>query len=86
MGTFEEFCEVVTWGQLGLHAKPCCLLNTDGYFDPMLSLFDRGVEEGFIKPTHRKLVLTGRTPDEVLAAIKNYTPIVLDKWIDRAAT
>jgi uncharacterized protein (TIGR00730 family) len=86
MGTFEEFCEVLTWAQLGLHAKPCCLLNTDGYFDPMISQFDRAVQEGFIKPKHRGLMLTGRTPDEVLGLLANYTPVVLDKWIDPAAT
>ena len=58
-GTFEEFCEVVTWSQLGLHvpAKPCALLDVDRFYSPLLELFDRGVGEGFIRPEHRRLVL-----------------------------
>jgi uncharacterized protein (TIGR00730 family) len=86
MGTFEEICEMLTWAQLGIHSKPCCLLNSGGYFDPMILQFDSAVREGFIKPKHRELMLIGRTPDEVLTAVVNYTPIVLDKWIGPAAT
>jgi uncharacterized protein (TIGR00730 family) len=48
-GTFEEFCEVVTWTQLGLHAKRCGLLNVAGFYDPLLSLFDRAVADGLLK-------------------------------------
>ena len=47
-GTFEEFCEIVTWSQLGIHQKPCGLLNVDGYYDPLLRLFDHAVGEGFL--------------------------------------
>ena len=58
-GTLEEFCEVLTWSQLGLHPvpKPCGLLDVAGYFAPLVALFDRGVDEGFIRPEHRGLVL-----------------------------
>jgi uncharacterized protein (TIGR00730 family) len=56
-GTFEEFFEVVTWAQLGLHAKPCSLLNITGFFDPLLQLLDAAVAEGFIKPAARQSVL-----------------------------
>ena len=51
-GTLEEFCEVLTWSQLGLHPvpKPCGLLDVAGYFAPLVALFDRGVDEGFIRP------------------------------------
>ena len=56
-GTFEEFCEILTWAQLGLHTKPCGILNVDGYYDPLLDLFDRGVAEQFIPPQHRSWVL-----------------------------
>ena len=55
-GTFEEFFEVVTWAQLGLHAKPCSLLNIAGFFDPLLRLLDTAVAEGFIKPAARQSV------------------------------
>ena len=56
-GTLEEFCEVVTWAQLGLHAKPCGLLNVVGYYSPLLAMLDRAVQERFLKPENRALVL-----------------------------
>jgi uncharacterized protein (TIGR00730 family) len=55
-GTFEEFCEVITWTQLGLHQKRCGLLNVGSFYDPMLALFDRAMAEGFLKPQNRALV------------------------------
>ena len=58
-GTLEEFCEVVTWTQLGLHAKPCGVLNVLGYYSPLLQMFDHAVEERFLKPENRALVLAG---------------------------
>ena len=68
-GTVEEFCEVLTWAQLGLHRKPCALLNVDGFFDPLLSLFDRQVEAGFLSPENRDLVRVGRSPDDLVATL-----------------
>jgi uncharacterized protein (TIGR00730 family) len=56
-GTLEEFCEVVTWAQLGIHAKPCALLNVAGFYDPILLHFDRCVEEGLFRADQRPLVL-----------------------------
>ena len=61
-GTFEEFCEVVTWSQLGLHRKPCGLLNVAGYYDPLVSLFDRAVADGFIRPENRGIVVSEADP------------------------
>lgn len=61
-GTVEEFCEVLTWAQLGLHAKPCVLLNVAGFFDPLLELFDDQVRSGFLSPEHRALVLVETDP------------------------
>jgi uncharacterized protein (TIGR00730 family) len=61
-GTFEEFCEVVTWTQLGLHQKPCGLLNIAGYYDPLVTLFDRAMADGFIKPKSRSIVLADADP------------------------
>lgn len=57
IGTFEEFFEIVTWAQLGLHAKPCALLNVNGFYDPLLRLLDHAIEERFVKPKQRDLVL-----------------------------
>jgi uncharacterized protein (TIGR00730 family) len=61
-GTFEEFCEVVTWTQLGLHRKPCGLLNVSGYYDPLVALFDRAVADGFITAQNRGIVVTESDP------------------------
>ena len=65
-GTFEEFCEVVTWTQLGLHRKPCALLNVAGYYDPLVSLFDRAVTDGFIRPENRQIVVADSDPEALL--------------------
>jgi uncharacterized protein (TIGR00730 family) len=85
-GTFEELCEIVTWAQLGIHAKPCAVLNVDGYYDPLLALFDHAVGERFLRPQHRGLVLEGRDPDALLDAMERYEPPALHKWIDRDET
>jgi uncharacterized protein (TIGR00730 family) len=65
-GTFEEFCEVVTWTQLGLHQKPCGLLNIAGYYDPLVGLFDRAVTDGFIRAENRQIVLADSDPGALI--------------------
>jgi len=65
-GTFEEFCEVVTWTQLGLHRKPCGLLNVAGYYDPLVALFDRAVSDGFIRGENRGIVVTESDPEALI--------------------
>lgn len=65
-GTLDEFCEILTWAQLGLHGKPCGLLNVEGYFDPLLALFDRAVEDRFLHPKHRSMVITADDPEKLL--------------------
>lgn len=81
-GTFEEFCEIITWAQLGIHQKPCGILNVEGYFDPLIALFDHGVAEGFVRPQHRRMVLTETDPQRLLARMARYTPPELPKWIE----
>jgi uncharacterized protein (TIGR00730 family) len=83
-GTFEEFCEVLTWAQLGLHAKPCGLLNVDGFYDALLGLFDRAVDEGFLRTEHRSIVTCGTDVEDLLDLFATYQPPVLEKWIDRS--
>lgn len=85
-GTFEEFCEVLTWSQLGIHTKPCGLLNVAGYYDPLLRLFDHAVEERFLRPAHRALVMEASHPGELLDRLAAFEPPPLDKWIDRDQT
>jgi uncharacterized protein (TIGR00730 family) len=82
LGTLEEFCEILTWAQLGIHRKPCGLLNVEGYFDPLLVLFDHAHGEGFVRPEHRALVLAAEAPDELLDAFEAFEPPLLPRWID----
>jgi uncharacterized protein (TIGR00730 family) len=80
-GTFEEFCEVVTWTQLGLHRKRCGLLNVRGFYDPLLALFDRAMADGFIKPSNRELVVSQATPSALLDALARPLASLEPKWI-----
>jgi uncharacterized protein (TIGR00730 family) len=81
-GTFEEFCEIVTWAQLGLHAKPVGLLNVESYFDPLIAQFDQAVSEEFASPDNRRLILHESDPDRLLTLMESYTPPIVQKWID----
>jgi len=83
MGTLEEFCEIVTWAQLGLHAKPCGLLNVGGFYDPLLALVRTMVENRFVRDAHAGIVLSAPTPGTLLAAMRAYRPVQAPKWIDR---
>jgi uncharacterized protein (TIGR00730 family) len=82
-GTLEEFCEVVTWAQLGLHAKPCGILNVLGYYSPLLAMFDHAVEERFLKTENRGLVLARESAAELLRALEEWRPGRVEKWLDR---
>ena len=83
-GTFEEFCEVLTWSQLGLHQKPCGLLNLHGYFDNLLKLFDQAVEERFLRPEHRAMVLDHEDPSVLIERLLVYKHPKVEKWISGA--
>jgi uncharacterized protein (TIGR00730 family) len=80
-GTFEEFCEVLTWSQLGLHQKPTGILNVNGYYDPLLSLFDQGVKEQFIRQEYRQFVLSANNPKDLIQQMRNYRPTHIPKWL-----
>jgi uncharacterized protein (TIGR00730 family) len=82
-GTLEEFFEVLTWAQLGEHRKPCGLLNADGYYDPLLSVFDHMVAKGLLSEEHRSMVLVETEPEPLLEAFERYRPPEVPKWIDR---
>jgi uncharacterized protein (TIGR00730 family) len=82
-GTLEEFCEVVTWTQLGLHAKPCGILNVLEYYTPLLAMFDHAVEERFLKPENRALVLARESPADLLQALEEWRPMHVEKWLSR---
>jgi uncharacterized protein (TIGR00730 family) len=80
-GTFEEFCEVITWSQLGIHPKACGLLNVLGYYDALLAMFDHGVAEGFIHPQHRAMVLRETDPARLVESMHAFVPPRAEKWI-----
>src|SRR5262249_32965583 len=82
-GTFEEFCEVLTWTQLGLHRKPCGLLNVEGYYDPLLALFDHAVRDEFLRPEHRRMVLSDIHAESLVDRLLRCELPHVDKWIDR---
>jgi uncharacterized protein (TIGR00730 family) len=84
LGTLEEFVEIWTWGQLGLHRKPYGLLNVAGYYDPLLALLDHAVGERFVRPEHRAMVQVARELAPLLAAMEAAPPPPLPKWLDRA--
>jgi uncharacterized protein (TIGR00730 family) len=81
-GTADELFEILTWAQLGLHAKPIGLLNVAGYFDPLLAWLDRGIEDGFIRPEHRRLLFETDDCERLIAALQSNSPAISpEKWI-----
>jgi uncharacterized protein (TIGR00730 family) len=80
-GTFEEFCEVLTWGQLGFHGKPMGLLNVNGFYNALLALFERAVAEGFLREENRAMALAAGDIESLLAAMAAYRPEPVSKWL-----
>ena len=85
-GTLEEFFEVLTWAQLGLHQKPCGLLNVNGFFDRLLSFLDHSVNECFVRAENRSMVLVSSAADELLQRLEDYVPPSVEKWMEKAQT
>ncbi|MCO7057557.1 MULTISPECIES: TIGR00730 family Rossman fold protein [Pseudomonas] len=83
LGTLEELFEVWTWGQLGYHAKPLGLLDVNGFYDKLGGFLDHIVEEGFVRPQHRDMLLLGQQPDELLGAMDRFVAPVAPKWVDK---
>jgi uncharacterized protein (TIGR00730 family) len=82
-GTLEELFEIVTWAQLGIHAKPVGLLNVAGYWDQLLAFIDHMVGERFLREQQRDALLVSDSPSELVERLTSYEPVVLDKWLDR---
>ncbi len=85
-GTLEEFFEVLTWAQLGLHQKPCGLLNVEGFYDGLLSFLEHAIDERFVMPENRSMVIVATSPDALFDRFNEYVPSEIEKWIDRAST
>jgi uncharacterized protein (TIGR00730 family) len=86
IGTLEEFFEVWTWGQLGLHVKPYGLLDVAGFFAPLLMFLDRLVDQRFVLPEHREMLLVDDRAERLLGRMEAHRPTRLPKWIDRTET
>ena len=85
-GTFEEFCEVLTWSQLGLHVKPCGLLNVKDYYTGLLALFDHAVAEQLLHPRNRAMVMAEPEPKLLLDAMAQYHAPAVEKWLTPETT
>ncbi|MEI6232026.1 MAG: TIGR00730 family Rossman fold protein [Planctomycetota bacterium] len=81
LGTFEELCEILTWSQLGIHSKACGVLNTAGYFDLLLGLFNHAVNERFVRADDRALVLDANEPVTLFKKINAFCPGTRTRWI-----
>jgi len=86
LGTLEEILEILTWAQLGIHAKPIGLLNTAGYFDALIALVEHAIGEGFIHPDQRALFIDAPTPDALLPRLAEHRPPAAFQWVSREQT
>jgi len=84
-GTWEEFFEVLTWAQLGIHRKACGVLNVGGYYDPLLQMADRALSEGFVREMHRGLLLSDADPEQLLDRLNSYAGPAVEKGFRRPA-
>lgn len=82
-GTWDEFCEALTWSQLGLQKKACAFLNIEGYYDALLAMAERAAEDGFIRAEHRELLLVDTEPERIIDRLQTYEVPYVPKWVDR---
>lgn len=82
-GTLEEFFEMITWAQLGLHQKPIGILNIDGFYDDLIKLVQNMVEKGFLKQVNQEMLLISNSIDELLQKMRNYKAPAVGKWISK---
>ncbi len=82
LGTLEELFEILTWAQLGMHNKPCGVLNVSAYYDLLQQFLDQCVVQGFIRSQHREMLLLADDPADLLEQFANYQSPSVEKWID----
>jgi len=82
-GTLEEFFEMITWAQLGLHKKPIAILNINGFYDDLIKLVQNMVDKGFLKQINQEMLLVSDSIDELLEKMKNYCAPSVGKWISK---
>ena len=86
IGTLEETFEAWTWTQLGLHEKPCALLDVEGYYGSLQQFLDRAVAERFVRPEHRSMLLVEDDPERLLDALSGWRAPIVEKWLERGET
>ncbi len=82
-GTLEEFFEMLTWAQLGLHQYPIAILNTDGFYDSLLEMLETMVKKGFVKRENLEMLIVSQSITDVLDGMRNYKPLPVPKWITK---
>jgi len=82
-GTFEELLEILTWSQIGYSAKPCGILNVNGYYDELLKFFDKSVEMRFVRQEYRDAIIVETSPQKILEKFEKFKPVNIEKWIDK---
>lgn len=82
-GTLEEFFEMLTWGQLGLHRYPIGILNTNGFYNPLLTMLKDMVKKGFVKQENYEMILVSDSHSELLQKMQDYKPIPVPKWLTK---
>ncbi len=85
-GTIEELFEILTWAQLGFHEKPCGLLNVHGYFDGLFAFLEHAVEEQFVKPEYRPMLIMEDSPEDLLERFDRYRAPQVRKWLTPSQT
>jgi len=86
LGTYEELLEIATWGQLGIHQKPCGILNVAGFYDHLLAMLDHAVAERFVRPEHREMILVESDAETLLTRMDAWEPSTVAKWMDLQET
>jgi uncharacterized protein (TIGR00730 family) len=83
LGTLEEIAEMLTWAQLGLHRKPCALLDVDDYYAPLVRFLDHATTEQFVRAEHRSLIVVESEPPALLRRLREWSPPALPRWLER---
>lgn len=84
LGTLEELFEILTWAQLGLHQKPCALLNVKHYYDNLIRFLDHSVEQQFVKPVHRAMLLIDDNPKTIIDKLLAYQAPLVERWLSQS--
>jgi len=85
-GTLEELFEMLTWAQLGLHKKPIGILNTNGFYDHLLSFIEVMINKELLKPSYKQLLLVAETAEELLEKMNDFKPLPVPKWMNKNQT